>query len=93
MKKKIYPLEGFADRLRNLWIASGKTQKEIAEQIGITRGTFESYIYADVMPNAFYLARICIVFNVSADYLLFGKQIYGRDRKGSNEGGTEKRDK
>lgn len=90
MKKKIYPLEGFAERLRDIWIVSGKTQKEIVEQIGITRGSFSSYIYGDIMPNALYLARICIVFNVSADYLLFG-QTDNRERKGSNEKGTEKR--
>lgn len=75
MKKKIYPLEGFAGRLRALWLASGKTQKEIARQIGTSRSAFASYIYENSMPNALYLARLCIVFHVSADYLLFGEEI------------------
>lgn len=91
MKKKIYPLEGFAKRLRDLWLISGMTQKELVKQIGISRNAFSSYIHGDIMPNALYLARICKAFNVSADYLLFGKQTDNRERKGSNEKGTEKR--
>ena len=89
MKKKIYPLEGFAGRLRELWLASGKTQKEIAHQIGASRSAFAHYIYEDGMPNALYLARLCIVFHVSADYLLFGKETNngeGIGRNGTKEG-------
>lgn len=93
MKAKVYPLEGFAERLRDLWLKSGKTQKEIARQMGVKRTTLASYLYADTMPNALCLVRLCEIFQVSADYLLFGKQIYGKDRKGSGENGTEKRGK
>lgn len=82
MKVKVYPLEGFAVRLRELWIKSGKTQNEIAHQIGVTRGAFRNYIHGDVMPNSLYLARLCSVFHVSADYLLFGEEKDNRDRKG-----------
>lgn len=82
MKIKVYALEGFAVRLRKLWIKSGKTQNEIAHQIGVTRGTFSNYIYGDVMPNSLYLARLCRVFHVSADYLLFGEEMDNKDRKG-----------
>lgn len=88
MKRKVYPLEGFAERLRDLWLASGKTQKEIAEQTGISRNAFLSYIYADRNPNALYLARLCGIFHVSADYLLFGKK--NKDKGVENEKAQEK---
>lgn len=84
MKQKIYPLEGFAGRLRELWLASKMSQKEAARRIGTSRSTFANYLYDGVMPNALYLARMCAVFHVSADYLLFGKQAHGKERDDGN---------
>lgn len=68
-----YPLEGFPERLRESWTASGLTQGEIAQRIGTKRKAFCSYINARSMPDALRLACLCAVFNVSADYLLFGR--------------------
>lgn len=81
-----YPLEGFTERLRESWAASGLTQGEIALQIGTERKAFCSYINARSMPDALRLARLCAVFNVSADYLLFGKEVMGMGRKKSDIG-------
>lgn len=91
MKRRTYPLEGFAGRLRELWLGSGMSQKEAARQIGTSRSTFAAYLYDGVMPNALYLARLCTVFHVSADYLLFGKQEYDRDKERDDRDGKEKR--
>ena len=77
-----YPLEGFTERLRESWTASGLTQGEIAQRIGTERKAFCSYINARSMPDALRLARLCAVFNVSADYLLFGRGP-DADRKGA----------
>lgn len=77
-----YPLEGFTERLRESWTASGLTQGEIAQRIGTERKAFCSYINAKSMPDALRLARLCAVFNVSADYLLFGRGA-DADRKGA----------
>lgn len=73
-KTKHYPLRGFDERLRELWLMSGLTQKQIAQCIGYERKTVRAWIYGDCTPNALALARLCSVFNVSADYLLFGKE-------------------
>lgn len=86
-----YPLEGFTERLRESWTASGLTQGEIAQRIGTERKAFCSYINAKSMPDALRLARLCAVFNVSADYLLFGGGAIGYGRKGDDRDGTEKR--
>lgn len=77
-----YTLEGFTERLRESWTASGLTQGEIAQRIGTERKAFCSYINARSMPDALRLARLCAVFNVSADYLLFGRGA-DADRKGA----------
>lgn len=77
-----YPLEGFTERLRESWTASGLTQGEIAQRIGTERKAFCSYINARSMPDALRLARLCAVFNVSADYLLLGRGA-DADRKGA----------
>lgn len=73
-KSKHYSPEGFSERLRDLWLISGLTQKQIAKQIGYERKSVRAWIYGDYVPNILALARLCSVFNVSADYLLFGKE-------------------
>ncbi len=84
------PLEGFAERLRELWLASGKTQKEIAYRVGVNRKTLSDWICMVSMPSALYVARLCKEFHVSADYLLFGKQTNEKSGKGNNGHGMEK---
>ncbi|MCX4341404.1 MAG: helix-turn-helix transcriptional regulator [Lachnospiraceae bacterium] len=85
-----YPLEGFAERLRELWFASEKTQEEVACRVGVDRETFAGWIYMDSMLDALHTARLCMEFHVSADYLLFGRQTDGESWKGNNGDGTEK---
>lgn len=81
-----YPLEGFTERLRESWVASGLTQGEVARRIGTERKAFCGYINARSMPDVLRLARLCVVFNISADYLLFGKEVIGMGRKKSDIG-------
>ena len=73
-KTKHYPPEGFTERLRDLWIMSGLTQGQIAQRIGYERKVVHAWIYGDHTPNVTALAKICYIFGVSADYLLFGKE-------------------
>lgn len=73
-KSKHYAPEGFRKRLCDLWLLSGLTQTEIARRIGYERKSIAAWINGDCVPNILALARICSVFNVSADYLLFGKE-------------------
>lgn len=69
-----YPMEGFAGRLHDVWIRSNMTQKEVAYEIGWEQKAVRGWLYGDRMPNALALARLCRLFGVSADYLLFGKK-------------------
>lgn len=73
-KNKHYSPEGFTERLKELWLLSGLTQIEIAQRIGYDRKSIAAWINGDYVPNILALARLCSVFNVSADYLLFGKE-------------------
>lgn len=73
-KSKRYAPEGFTERLKELWLLSGRTQCEIAQQIGYERKSIAAWINGDYAPSILALARLCSVFNVSADYLLFGKE-------------------
>lgn len=73
-KSKHYPPEGFSERLRELWLTSGLTQEQVAQQIGYERKSVCAWIYGDYTPNVTALAGLCLIFSVSADYLLFGKE-------------------
>lgn len=83
MAKEKRQLQGFAWRLYHEWVRSGLTQKEAAGRIGYERKTFRLWIYGDTVPNVLALAKLCRLFKVSADYLLFGKE---------DQGGGQKRD-
>lgn len=73
-KTKHYQPEGFRERLRDLWLESGLTQAEVARQIGWERKSVNGWIYGDHVPDILAFARLCELFHVSADYLLFGKE-------------------
>ena len=73
-KTNRYPPEGFTERLYHVWLASGMTQKEVALQIGYERKAVRLWLYGDNIPSVLALARLCRLFEVSADYLLFGKE-------------------
>lgn len=49
---------------------SGKTQKEVAEGIGIGQGTYKNYETGAREPNGDTLVAIANYFNVTTDYLL-----------------------
>ena len=49
---------------------SGKTQKEIAEQIGIKQPTIAHYIKGDIMPALDTLANLCVVLDLDANEIL-----------------------
>ena len=49
---------------------SGKTQKEVAEGIGIGQGTYKNYETGAREPNGETLVAIANYFDVSTDYLL-----------------------
>ncbi len=71
---RYYAPEGFPERLREVWLASGMTQKIVSKRIGYERKALSKWMQGDYVPNILALARLCKLFHVSADYLLFGEE-------------------
>lgn len=74
MMKGATPPEGFTERLYKVFLDSGLTFAEATRRSRVSNSALHSYIYYGRCPNALALARMCKLFNVSADYLLFGKE-------------------
>lgn len=68
--------EGFAKRLREVINRSGETIKETARRCDMSRPALAKYLDPKnpTLPGAYNLSTLCQVLNVSADYLLFGKE-------------------
>jgi len=60
----------FSDRLKELRTAKGKTQKQIAELLGIAERNYRRYEAGDVDPTASNAILLADYFDVSTDYLL-----------------------
>ncbi len=56
--------------LRNLVSISGKTQKEIASELGLVPQRFNFYVTGRSEPDLATLVLLANYFNVSVDYLL-----------------------
>lgn len=61
------------ERITECVYKSNKTIVEMAEILGVRRGSLYDYMNGVYPPNATIVARMSEVFNVAADYLLFGK--------------------
>lgn len=58
------------ERLKRARKASGKTQKEIADILGITESTYCGYETGKRRPDAIKIAQLASALGVSGDYLL-----------------------
>lgn len=56
-------------RLLSLRKNIGKTQEEVAKELGITRATYANYEAGKTQPDFDILLKIANYFNVSLDYL------------------------
>lgn len=72
--RKRYLQGPFHERLRCLWLASGLTQKQVAERTGAERKSVSKWISGEFNPSLPYFMRLCRLFRVSADWLLFGEE-------------------
>ena len=68
-RKQIH-IEGFAERLNEAIWASDMDVSEICRRTGISRSCMWSYRYTATMPPSGNLAKIAVVLDVSADWLL-----------------------
>ena len=57
-------------RLREEIKNSGMAQRDIAAGIGVSPQTVSRYMRGDIFPALDTLARLCVLLDVSADYIL-----------------------
>lgn len=72
-REKKYPM-GFHLRLVAVANKRGLTEMELAEGVGVGRSTMRKWLDGDSAPDALDLARLCLILDISADYLLFGRR-------------------
>lgn len=60
----------FGNRLKELRLQAGLTQKQLAEQIGITKSVVSFYELRERTPSPDILIKLAAIFHVSTDYLL-----------------------
>lgn len=60
----------FGSKLKELRLQAGLTQKQLAEQIGITKSVVSFYELRERTPSPDVLIKLATVFHVSTDYLL-----------------------
>ena len=70
MNEKIYMFnKNFSKNLKNERLANNMTQKEFAEKIGIKMQSYQAYESGLTMPTCKNLLKICLILNVTPDYL------------------------
>ncbi len=64
----------FRENLRELRIASGLTQREVAEKLGISQPSYIRYEIGTAEPTLENLGKLADLFDVSVDSLLGRKE-------------------
>lgn len=64
------PKKTFQTKLRELRIASGRTQEEVASELFFTRTALSNYESGKRYPSLDVLLRLAAYYNVEIDYLL-----------------------
>lgn len=76
MKQKSQPKHysplTFQDNLRRLVEASGKSQRQLAELLGVTRQTIAHHMNGDSCPNVITFYTYCKYFMVDPNEMLWG---------------------
>lgn len=67
-------MSSYAERIRQAIERSGKTQRQIADEIGITEVSMSRYVSGQRIPRAKTLVNIAKVCNVPEMWLLTGKE-------------------
>ena len=57
--------------------AAGLTQEQLGEKLGVTRQAVSKWESNQATPDALTIARLCAELNVSADFVLLGKEPEG----------------
>lgn len=67
-------METIGDRIRYLRNQHGLSQEKVADSIGKTKSNVSGYENDKFEPSAQTIIALCRLFNVSSDWLLFGKE-------------------
>lgn len=60
----------FGSKLKELRVQSGLTQKQLSEQLGVTKSVISFYERSERTPSPDVLRKLATVFHVSSDFLL-----------------------
>lgn len=63
-------MENFAEKLKNLRVEKGYSQKAVAISLGISPSCYAGYEQGYREPDLSTLKKICTFFGASSDYLL-----------------------
>lgn len=67
-------MEKLCERIYALRKSAGLSQEELAHKTGVSRQTISKWESGTMVPESSNLRSLCLLFDVSADYLLFGKE-------------------
>lgn len=65
----------FHVNLREARKATGMTQKEVAEKVGVARSTYALYETGERSPDVEVVKKLAEVLNVSGDYLIGNRHV------------------
>jgi len=68
-------MKNICEKIKDLRIANGYSQKFVAEYLKIDRSNYSKYELGKLEINLEMLKQFCLLYNVSADYLLGLKEI------------------
>jgi transcriptional regulator with XRE-family HTH domain len=71
-------IEGFAERIFSLRRSVNKNQEEIGTALGLTKSGVSSFENGKSIPSPENLVKLAVLFNVSVDYLLTGRDSIGK---------------
>ena len=65
-----------SERIKQAVEKSGKTQRQIADAVGITDGSMSRYVRGWRIPKATIIPKLAEVCGVSVEWLQTGKELY-----------------
>ena len=74
-KEDLSKLYDICKALRELRKAQHKTQREVAEALGITPQSYQAYESGKTLPTLENFLRLCIFFDITPDILLGIKEF------------------
>lgn len=63
-------MKNFNEKLKAARNENGLSQQKVAEAIGVTRSAYSNYEQGLREPDLNTLKKICLLLNISSDYLL-----------------------